>query len=430
MMIANSKPKQNPKKFGQKCRCGLMMIPLIVAFTLTSLQSTLIKLTGMNDSDPINQAFIMAGDGDTILVEGGHYFVRDLQITKKIVLKGLNNPVLDGNHVNAILHVLADSVNISGFVFQNTGVSFIEDKAAIKLSGVKNVVLENNILLNNFFGIYLAESEDCVIRNNLIESHSTRQTSAGNGIHLWYCKKITITGNQVRGHRDGIYFEFVEDGHVEGNLSEENLRYGLHFMFSNNCRYLKNTFRHNGAGVAVMYTKNVLMQANQFEYNWGPASFGLLLKEINDSVILDNRFFNNSTGLYTESSNRVQIERNVFENNGWAIKLMANSMDNFFRGNDFINNSFAVATNSRQNFNTFDGNYWHGYRGYDLDRDGTGDIPYRPVGLFSLIVEKQHPALVLLKSFFISLLEVSESIFPVLTPETLADNHPRMRRNH
>jgi nitrous oxidase accessory protein len=179
-----------------------------------------------------------------------------------------------------------------------------------------------------------------------------------------------------------------------------------------------------------MYTKRVLMQANLFELNWGPASFGLLLKEINDSVIIDNRFLNNSTGLYTESSNRLQIKHNVFENNGWAVKIMANSMDNYFTDNDFINNSFAVSTNSRQNFNTFDGNYWEGYKGYDLDRDGTGDVPYRPVGLFSLIVEKQHPALVLLKSFFINLLEVSESIFPVLTPETLSDNHPRMRRIH
>jgi len=45
----------------------------------------------------------------------------------------------------------------------------------------------------------------------------------------------------------------------------------------------------------------------------------------------------------------------VFEGNGWAVKIMANSMDNLFADNNFLVNSFDVATNSRQNFNTFAG---------------------------------------------------------------------------
>ena len=401
----------------------------ILLFLLSGISfSGLIAVKSGSDEEPLRSALSQATDGDTIMVGPGHYFVNSLLVDKKIKLIGVGSPVLDGDNKNAILQVRSDDVTISGFVFQNTGISFIEDNAAIKIHSVKNCIIENNRLINNFFAIYLANSENCIVRNNFIQSANSRQTSAGNGIHLWYCKNVEISRNTVLGHRDGIYFEFVEGGRVEENLSEGNLRYGLHFMFSDNCRYMKNTFRHNGAGVAVMYTKHVVMAENDFEDNWGSASFGILLKEINDSTIRNNRFTRNSIALYTESSNRLRIENNIFEQNGWAIKIMANSMDNTFTGNDFINNSFAVATNSRQNFNTFNANYWQSYRGYDLDRDGTGDVPYRPVGLFSLIVEKQHPALVLLKSFFVDLLEVSESIFPLLTPETLADNNPRMRR--
>jgi len=387
-----------------------------------------ISVTGLSGNDPIGEALSVADSGDTVLVQGGHYHLNNVNINKPVFLLGSNGAVLDGDGKNAILHVQSDEVSISGFILQNAGISFIEDNAAIKLHQVKNVTIEGNTLLNNFFSIYLARSENCKVKNNYIESHSTSESSAGNGIHLWYCKKIDVTGNKIFGQRDGIYFEFVQYGEVEANLCSKNLRYGLHFMFSDNCRYVNNIFRNNGAGVAVMYTKHVRMERNRFEHNWGPASFGLLLKEINDSSINNNLFINNSTGLYSESSNRLQIENNVFDKNGWGVKIMANSMDNRFCKNDFLNNSFAVATNSRQNFNRFEGNYWQDYKGYDLDRDGIGDIPYRPVRLFSLITEKQHPALVLLKSFFISILDLSESIFPDLTPKTLVDDSPRMKR--
>lgn len=411
----------------EKKKIILLMLALLCAGGLMAEKITVSDSAGYRS---IEESLTMARAGDTIMVNGGHYFINRLQIKNPVVLIGNNNPVIDGAQKSGIFDIYADGVTVSGFIFKNAGVSFMEDNAAIKLHAVKEVTIENNVFLDNFFAIYLAESENCIVRNNRIESHGERETSSGNGIHLWYCRKITVTGNEVRGHRDGIYFEFVQDGFIEKNLSEANLRYGLHFMFSDNCRYVHNTFRRNGAGVAVMYTRRVHMEGNRFEYNWGPASFGLLLKEINDSVIINNQFYNNSTALFTEASNRLEIKNNVFENNGWAVKIMANSMDNNFTANDFINNSFAVATNSRQNFNRFDGNYWQDYKGYDLNRDGTGDVPHRPVGLFSLIVEKQSPALVLLKSFFISLLEVSESIFPVLTPEALADKSPRMRRIH
>jgi nitrous oxidase accessory protein len=404
------------------------ILPISISLLVLKLSAKEISVSPDGIIISIKQAISYASDGDTIIVYQGNYDESDLQIDKELTLLGINYPIIDGNKKSAIINIISDNVTIKGFIIQNAGVSFISDNAGIKLNGVKNCVIENNRLLDNFFAIYLAQSENCRISNNQIISNALRESSSGNGIHLWYCKDMLIENNMIAGHRDGIYFEFVEKGLVRNNLSERNLRYGLHFMFSNNCRYVQNNFRQNGAGVAVMYTKKVIMDGNRFENNQGPASYGILLKDISDSEIINNQFIKNSIGLYTEASNRLQIEKNVFINNGWAVKVMANSMDNVFKGNDFLNNSFDVATNSRQNFNKFTGNYWNKYKGYDLNRDGVGDVPYRPVRLFSLIVERQHPALILLKSFFIEILEVAESIFPVLTPETLIDNKPRMRR--
>ncbi len=124
----------------------------------------------------------------------------------------------------------------------------------------------------------------------------------------------------------------------------------------------------------------------------------------------------------------MHIENNLFEKNGWAIKLMANSMENYFRQNDFISNSFDVATNSRQNFNLFEKNYWNDYSGYDLDKNGIGDVPYRPVKIFSVLVQQQPASLVLLHSLFADLLNIAESVMPSLTPEGLIDEQPIMRR--
>ena len=129
-----------------------------------------------------------------------------------------------------------------------------------------------------------------------------------------------------------------------------------------------------------------------------------------------------------EGCSRVTIEENDFIKNGWAVKLMANSMGNYFYDNNFVANSFDVSTNSRQNFNAFERNYWANYSGYDLDKDGYGDIPFRPVTMFSMMVEDQRTSIILLNSFFIKILDVAESILPSIIPEELTDPKPRMSR--
>ena len=176
-----------------------------------------------------------------------------------------------------------------------------------------------------------------------------------------------------------------------------------------------------------MYTNNVEMEENSFANSWGGASFGLLLKDIKDSKVVGNLFSANSVGIQMEGSDRIQIERNQFLANGWAIKIMANCVGSKIRSNDFIDNSFQVATNSRQSFSDFTENYWSSYRGYDLNRDGFGDEPFRPVSLYSLLVETEPASLILVRSLLIDLLNLAERIVPTLTPEALVDAKPRMR---
>ena len=67
-------------------------------------------------------------------------------------------------------------------------------------------------------------------------------------------------------------------------------------------------------------------------------------------------------------------------------------------------------------------------QGYDLNKDQIGDVPYRPVKLFSYIVNKTPETIILLRSFFVDLINFSEKVSPVFTPDNLVDNAPAMKR--
>jgi len=236
-----------------------------------------------------------------------------------------------------------------------------------------------------------------------------------------------VQGNEVRGHRDGIYLEFGRHALIRDNVSTGNSRYGLHFMYSDSCEYRGNTFQGNRAGIAVMYSRTVAMIGNTFADATGPAAYGLLLKEIRDSRLEDNHFTGNTVALSVEGSDRLLARANRFERNGWAVRLYADAEDGRFEGNEFTGNAFDVVTNSRSSSTRFAGNFWDRYEGYDLDRDGVGDVPFRPVRLFGLIVEQHPAAVILLNSLLVTLLDTAERVAPVLTPELPLDTAPLMR---
>lgn len=175
-----------------------------------------------------------------------------------------------------------------------------------------------------------------------------------------------------------------------------------------------------------MYSHDVLMYYNNFEKNWGSSAFGILLKEISDSKIEYNTFTDNTVGIYMEGTSRIIVSKNKFFSNGWALKIQASCNENQVNENNFFKNTFDVASNGTMVLNSFTQNYWDKYEGYDLAKDGIGDIPYHPLNLYSVLVEQNPSTLILLRSFLISILDRAEKVIPVLTPAELVDNKPSM----
>lgn len=378
----------------------------------------------------ITQAISAAANGDTILVNNGVYKEKNIIINKAIVLLGEKFPVLDGEHQYEILSIKSNHVTVKGFKIVHSGVSSLIDFAAIKIYSCRDVSITGNIIEDSFFGIYSQSSVNCLFENNKLTAIARTEQESGNGIHCWKSDSMRIIGNTITGHRDGIYFEFVTNSVIWRNVSFKNMRYGLHFMFSNNDAYISNTFRNNGAGVSVMFTHGVKMFNNYFEENWGDAAYGIFLKEISDSYIIGNKFLRNTSGIFMEGASRIKVEKNEFLDNGWAMKIQASCTDNVITKNNFEGNSFDIGTNGSLVQNSFDHNFWDKYDGYDLNRDNTGDVPYRPVSLYSMIVEKNPAAMMLYRSFMTTLLDKSEKILPTLTPENLKDNYPLMKPIH
>lgn len=410
------------------------MRPLLFVLFLSVL-GTIYSATGatlhVGNSQPyktVSDAVSSAKSFDTVYIHPGVYKERRIILTKPLVLTGSHAAILDANNGHgSILIVRSDSVTISNLSFRNLLLSYVEDNAAVKIDNRKYVTIHGCEIIDAMFGIYLSKASHCRITNNLIKaSKSVNESNSGNGIHCWTSTHLYIAGNRVSGHRDGLYFEFARHTYIRDNHSEKNIRYGLHFMFSDSCTYEHNTFINNGAGIAVMYTKNVLMANNIFQDNWGPSAYGLLLKDISKSHLTHNTFINNSIAIHSEGCTNILFENNHFEQNGYALRILGSSLDNTITRNEFVQNVFDVTTNTRVSANVFSHNYWSAYEGYDLNRDGIGDVPHHPVRLYALMVEQLPSSSILMNSALVHVLDLTERIVPTMTPQNLVDRAPLM----
>ncbi|MBK7593892.1 MAG: nitrous oxide reductase family maturation protein NosD [Gemmatimonadetes bacterium] len=377
----------------------------------------------------IAAAVAAAPDGGTVRVTAGVWRGPLLQLDRPVTLVGDAGAILDGEGSHEIVLVRAPYVTLRGLTFRNTGRSYHEDRAAVHVDSAASCLIEHNRFDDTFFAIYLAQTEGCVVRRNVVTGRPSTETATGNAIHSWGSRNLTIEDNQVSGHRDGIYLEFTRHAAVRRNVSEQNFRYGLHFMYSDSSAYEGNTFRQNGSGVAVMYSHVVRMASNRFLANRGATAYGLLLKEIADVTLIGNDFTGNTTGLLADGAERLEASGNRFTGNGWAVRLLASTSGGRFTDNHFAGNSFDVAVNARTVDAEFVGNWWDAYRGWDLDHDGTGDVPHHPVRLFALLVERAPAALMLQRALFIRVLDAAERVVPALTPAQVVDRAPRVSRS-
>ena len=252
----------------------------------------------------------------------------------------------------------------------------------------------------------------------------------GSGVHIWNSERATLTGNTITQVRDGMYLQNTYHSVIRNNRIF-NLRYGLHYMWSDDNVFEDNLFYDNVAGAAVMYSRRIQMRRNVFRHNRGYSSYGILFQENDDCILEDNIISDNAVGIFMEAMRRGTVRRNLISANDVALQVFQSAADNLFENNNFIDNLSPMLliggkTSTRWN-GLAHGNYWDDYDGYDLDGDGVGDMPHKIVNVFDHL-EGNHPRLRLyLFSAAAQALALAERGFPVLEQAAEEDAKPLMR---
>ncbi len=375
--------------------------------------------------------------GATVVVEGGRHR-GPLVVAKPLTLIGVGRPVIDGGGVGSVVTLEGEGVIFRGFEVRNSGRHVTEEAAGIEVRGDRHRV-EDNRVVDVYFGIHLADGAGNLVRGNVIAPGIGRGDRPGHALSLWYQRGTRVEGNRVRAARDGIYLSFTEDLVVTAN-QVVGCRYGIHSMYSQDATVTHNLLARNLVGAALMYSERLVLSGNRIaEHRTGATAYGVLLKDIGDLLLADNEILANRVGIYADgvplaAAQRAVVRGNRIAGNETALALQSN-VRLLAHGNAIVENLTELRAEgaglSPENrwSEGGRGNYWGDYRGYDRDGDGIGDLPHRVAGALDGLVGRNPQARALLYTPAHDALEAAARLFPLFRRAPLAvDQHPLMRQ--
>jgi len=380
----------------------------------------------------LQAAVTAAAPGATITVPAGTY-AGPLVVDTSLTLVGEGMPVIQGAGDGNVVEITAPDVTLRGFVLRGTGISLDKEHAAITV-GARHATLEDNVVEDALFGIYLHNAPASIVRGNTISGKDLPISRRGDGIKIWYSAGSLVENNLVRNSRDVVIW-FAPGTIVRHNTMEHN-RYGIHFMSTDDHLVEDNVLRHNSVGIYLMYGSNYVLRRNLLLDNRGPSGYGLGLKEINSGPFEGNRLVNNRVGVYTDNSPlrpdaTVEFAQNLFAYNDIAVTMLPDVHRNVYHANVFLDNNEQIAVAGTGELTGNDwavdgrGNYWSDYVGYDADRNGIGDLPYTSKSLYEDLMDTRPELRLFQLSPAADALDLAAKALPVFAPQPkMADRSP------
>jgi len=367
-----------------------------------------------------------AAPGARLLVEAGVY-PGDLRIDRPLTLVGRGRPLLLGSGAGTVVSVRADDVVIEGFDIDGRGGGDLgTDSSGIHVAARRATIRDCRIF-RTLFGIYLREADGASIERCDVRGIREKEAGEkGSGIHVWNTDGFRLSDNTITEARDGFYVQSSRNGVITGNRARD-LRYGLHYMFSDDNRFEDNVFENAAAGAALMYSRRIVFRRNRFLHNRGFASVGLLLKACDDLEAESNLIADNARGLFLEGSYRNVFLRNLIAESDTAVVLYDSCGNNRFEGNSFVANLTPLTLVGRRTDTVFRANYWSDNEEPDLDGDGYTDRPYRLSSVFDHLRGNLTAADLFTQGFAAAALGLAERAFPVLEPVSVEDASPLAR---
>jgi nitrous oxidase accessory protein len=426
--------------FSRRPRARTARLAVAAAFV-----SALVLVTGARPAlaetataaSDLQQRIDAVAPGGTLTVDGGVHRGPITVVGPKTLL-GRGRPILDGGGSGTVVSIRGDGVVFAGFEVRGGGRTTTQEPAGIKVEGSDHRI-EDNVVRDVYFGIHLSKGARNLVRGNRVEpgmgAGATASARPGHGISVWYLDASRLEDNVVTAARDGIYLSFSDSIEVVGNEVSAS-RYGIHSMYSRRALVEGNRIHDNLLGVALMNSQRLVMRGNTIErHRTGATAYGVLLKDIDDLTMDRNRIVDNRVGLYADSTpigpdREARVTGNLITGNGAALALQSN-VRLVFTDNRVADNLLdAVAEGaglSERNLWSKDGrgNFWSGYRGYDADRDGIGDLPYRYEAVMNDLVRRDPAAQIFLLTPAMLALENAARMFPLVRPRPLLiDDYP------
>ncbi|MBU2980594.1 nitrous oxide reductase family maturation protein NosD [Lentibacter algarum] len=398
---------------------------LLVALTALPLWAAELRVP--STSGGLAQAIAGANSGDVLILEAGRH-AGPIVIDRPLTLTGTHDAVIDGMGQGTVVTIDATDVTIKGLTIVGSGLNSQETDAGVKiLKKADRALVEGNRVLGNLHGIDVHGGHDAVVRGNTIEgTRNPRMNDRGNGIYVWNSPGTVVEGNSVRWGRDGIFSNTSRKGIYRNNLFRD-LRFAVHYMYTNNSEVSGNVSIGNHLGYAIMFSNRVILKNN---LSLSDTSHGVMLNFANNADVSGNLVrggANRCTFIYNAHKNI--ITGNRFEGCNIGIHFTAGSERNVLTGNAFIGNRTQVKYVGTRDIEwSFEGrgNYWSDHPGFDLGGDGIADSPFRPNDLMDHILWSQPAASLLTGAPAVQLVRWTQSSFPATLPGGVVDSAPLM----
>lgn len=377
---------------------------------------------------PTAQATVdLAAEGDTVRLPEGTWR-GPVVLDRRITLAGAGG-VLDGGDLGTVLTVVAPGTVVDGVRVRGSGTELtgLTPDACVRTTALATgAVIRNVEAWDCTFGIWVHETRGAqVVDNRVTGRPEPRPSERGNGVHLFDGSQLVVRGNTVAGTRDGIYVSATDDSLIADNVASE-VRYGIHYMYSQRNEVRGNHTHRCSGGIALMQSSHLTVIGNDASDN---VQKGILFRDVQYSTIQGNRVERNAEGLFFFSSLDNLIADNLVKGNDVGARIWAGSERNVVRGNRFVGNRqqvFYVAAEDQIWGDEHAGNTWSDYLGWDQDGDGRGDRPYRADSFVASLLFEYPQAVLLLSSPSLEMLRYLEERMPALRAPTVIDPHPTL----
>lgn len=384
----------------------------------------------VHEGDDLQAILDAAQPGDTIQLSSGEFKGQFVISVDRLTLLGPEDfsAVINGDRQGRGLWLKSADVTVRNLTVTNTGLSLSEMDAAVFLDQeADRAVIENNKLLDNSVGVYVWGPQNALVSGNeIVGNRDLRMSERGNGVTIWNSPGSRIVNNHVLYGRDGVFSNYSKNNLFSGNTFRE-LRYGVHYMYTNDSEVSNNISIDNDIGFATMFSDRIHVAGNISLHS---KNQGIMMNYANHSTVEGNTVYQAEKCVYFYNANFNLINNNHFEQCDIGIHYTGAAQGNTIYDNAFVSNQSQVkyvGTRYEDWNHEGRGNYWSDHSGFDLDGDGISDTVYRPNDIIDQVVWRAPSSRILLNSPAVAVVRWAQSQFPALLPGGLMDGAPIMQ---